>query len=130
VDLRGQFIASFGLSKKWKLQGLAVDGSADGKPVWMNASVGPLLTYRGWKGVTPFLCPRFDYLWGSFEFKETIQELTGSEKKEIKGKGRFSLGMGADFELSSSLRFRGEAGFYPRSGGTDFSFTIQTLVAF
>jgi hypothetical protein len=130
VDIWGQFFASLGLDKEWKIPGLAVEGSAKGKPIWMKASVGPVLTYRRWEGVTPFLYPRFDYLWGSFEFEETVQELEGSEKKDIKGKSQFGLGLGADFELSSSLRFRGEAGIYPRSGGIDYSFMIQTLFAF
>jgi hypothetical protein len=130
VDIRGQFFASLGLNKEWKIPGLAVDGSVKGKPVWMKASVGPVLTYRGWEGVTPFLYPRFDYLWGSFELGQTVQDLKGSEKKDIKGKSQFGLGLGADFELSASLRFRGEAGLYPRRGGTDYSFTVQTLLAF
>jgi len=130
VDVRGQFLASLGLGKEWPLPGLAAEGSANGKSTWMKASVGPVLTYRGWEGVTPFLYPCFDYLWGSFEFEETILELTGSETKDIKSKSQFGLGLGADFEPSPSLRFRAEAGIYPRSGGADFSITVQTLFAF
>lgn len=130
VEIRGQFLASLGLSREWELPGLAVEGSAKGRPTWMKASVGPVLTYQGWESVTPFVYPCFDYLWGSVEFDETAQELTGSEDKDIKSKSQFGLGLGADFELSPSLRFRGEGGVYPRSGGTDFSFVIQTLFAF
>jgi hypothetical protein len=130
VDIRGQFLASLGLNKEWPLPGLAVEGTAKGKPTWMKASVGPVLTYRGWKGVTPYLYPCFDYLWGTFKFEETIQDLSGSETKDIKSKSRLGLGLGADFEASPSLRFRAEGGIYPRSGGTDFSISVQTLLAF
>ena len=130
VDIRGQFLASLGLNKNWKIPGLAVDGSAKGKPVWMIASVGPALTYRGWEGITPFLCPRFDYLWGSFELGQTVQDLKGNEKKDIKGRAQFGLGLGADFKFSSSLGLRAEAGLYPRRSGTDYSFTVKTLFAF
>ena len=130
LDIRALFFASLGLGKEWELPGLAVEGSAKGKPIWMKASVGPVLTYRGWKGVAPFLYPCFDYLWGSFEFEETVQELIGSEKKDIKGKGQFGLGLGSDFELSASLRFRAEASLYPHRDGTDYAFMIQTLFAF
>ena len=129
VDLRGQFFASLGLNKEWKIPGLAVDGSAKGKPIWMKASVGPVFTYRGWEGVTPFLYPRFDYLWGNFELGQTIQDLKGSEKKDIKGKSLFGLGLGADFKFSSSLRLRAEAGLHPRPSGLDYSFMVQTLFA-
>lgn len=130
VDILGQFFASLGLNKKWNLPGLAVDGSLKGKPVWMKASLGPVLSYRGWEGITPFLYPRFDYLWGSFELEQSVKDLKGSEKKDVKGKSQFGLGLGADFRLFSSLRFRGEAGLYPRRSGTDYSFTVQTLLAF
>jgi len=130
VDIRGQFFASLGFNKEWKISGLAVEGSAKGKPIWMKASVGPVLTYRGWQGITPFLYPRFDYLWGNFELGQTVQDLKGNEKKDIKGKSQFGLGLGADFELSASLRFRAEAGLYPRQGGLDYSFMIRTLLAF
>jgi hypothetical protein len=129
VDIRGQFFASLGLNKEWKIPGLAVDGSAKGKPIWMKASVGPVLTYRGWEGVTPFLYPRFDYLWGNFELEQTVQDLKGSEKKDIKGKSQFGLGLGADFRLSSSVRLRAEAGLHHRPSGIDYSFMVQTLFA-
>jgi hypothetical protein len=130
VDLRGDFLASLGFTRKWDIPGLAVEGSANGKPTWMMASAGPVLTYRGWQGLTPFLYPRFDYLWGTFEFEETVQDLEGNEKKDIKSKSLFGLGIGSDLELSSSLRVRGEASLYPREGGMDYSILIQTLFAF
>jgi len=130
VDIRGQFFASLGLGKEWELPGLAVEGSVKGTPNWMRASAGPVLTYHGWKGVVPFLYPRLDYLWGTLEFEETVQELKETEKQDIKGKSLFGLGLGSDFELSSSLRVRAEASLYPREGGTDYSFMIRTLFAF
>jgi hypothetical protein len=130
VDIRGQFIASLGLDREWDLPGLAVEGSAKGKLNWMRACAGPVLTYKGWRGIVPFLYPRLDYIWGSYELKETVQELVGSEKPDIKGKSLFGLGLGSDFELSPSFHVRAEASLYPRPGGTDYSFLIRTLLAF
>jgi hypothetical protein len=130
VGIRGQFSASLGLNREWKISGLAVEGSATGKPVWMKASVGPSLGYRGWEGVALFLYPHYDYLWGSFELGQAVQDLEGNEKKDIKGKSRFGLGIGADFKLSSSLGLRAEGGLYPRRSGTDYSFMIKTLYNF
>lgn len=130
LDVVGQFLASLGLAKKWDIPGLAVEGSVQGKPTWMKASLGPVLAYRGWEGVTPFLYPRLDYIWGKFRLEETVQELQGSEQKDIKGKAMFGLGLGADLELSTRLRLRGEATLYPREGGTDYSFMVRTLFAF
>jgi hypothetical protein len=130
VAILGQFFASLGLNKEWEIPGLAVEGSVKGKPMWMNASVGPLLTLRSLEGFTPFVYPRFDYLWGNFELEQTVQDLTGSEQKDIKSRSLFAVGLGADFDLSTSLRLRGEAGLHPRRGGVDFSFMVQTLLAF
>lgn len=130
LGILGQFLASLGLQKSWDLPGLAAQWSVEGKPVWMKASLGPVVSYRGWGGVTPYLFPRFDYLWGTFELNQKVQTLEGDEKKDIKGKGRFGLGLGADFEFSESLRFRGEAAVYPRGGGADYSLMLQTLIAF
>jgi hypothetical protein len=130
LGILGQFFASLGINKEWALPGLAVDGSVKGKPVWMRAVLGPVFYYRGWAGVTPFFFPRLDYLWGTFELDQTIQELKGNEKKDIQGKSLFGLGLGADVELSASLQLRGEAALYPRPGGTDYSFVLQTLFKF
>jgi len=127
VDVVGQFAASLGFNKKWDIPGLAVEGSVEGKPTWMKASFGPVLAYRGWEGVTPFLYPRLDYIWGKFKLDETILELQGSEQKDLKGKALFGLGLGADIEISTRLRLQGEAALYPREGGTDYSFTVRTL---
>jgi hypothetical protein len=129
LDIAGQFLASLGFSKKWDIPGLAVEGSVQGKPTWMRASFGPILAYRGWEGITPFLYPRLDYIWGKFKLEETILELQGSEQKDLTGKALFGLGLGADIELSTRFRLRGEAALYPREGGTDYSFSVRTLFA-
>jgi hypothetical protein len=127
VDIVGQFLASLGFNKKWDIPGLAVEGSVQGKPTWMKASFGPVLAYKGWDGITPFLYPRLDYIWGKFNLEETILDLQGSEQKDLKGKALFGLGLGADIDLSTRFRLRGEAALYPREGGTDYSFTVRTL---
>jgi hypothetical protein len=129
LAFRGQILASLGLDKEWDIPGLAATGSAKGTPAWMNASAGPVLTYKGLKGLTPYVYPRFDYLWGDFKLEETVQELKGDEKKDIKGKSMFGLGLGADFELAS-VRLRAEAGLHPRPAGMDYSVLVRTLLAF
>lgn len=130
LDIIGQFLASLGLNKTWNIPGLAVEGSVQGKPTWMRASLGPVLTFRGWEGVTPFLFPRLDYFWGQFKLDETVQELQGSEQKDLKGKAIIGLALGADLKLSPRLHLRCEGALYPREGGTDYSFMVRTLYSF
>lgn len=128
MDVVAQFLASLGFRKEWDIPGLAVEGSAQGKPTWMRASFGPVLTYRGWESMTPFLYPRVDYIWGEFNLDETVQELQASEQKELKGKALFGLGLGADLEITPRLGLRCEAALYPREGGTDYSFMVRTIL--
>ncbi len=130
LDIVGQFLTSLGLGKKWDVPGLAVESSVQGKTTWMKASLGPVLAYRGWKGIVPFLYPRFDYVWGKFKLDEEAQELQGTEEKDIKGKAKFGIGLGADFEITARFRLRGEAALYPRGGGTDYSFMVRTFFSF
>ncbi len=129
-DLIGKFLASLGFNKEWEIPGLAVEGSVQGKPTWMKASLGPVIIYQGWEGITPFLFPRVDYMWGKFKLEETIQELQGSEQKDLEGKALFGLGLGADFAISTTLYLRAEASLHPRKGGTDYSFMIRTVYSF
>jgi opacity protein-like surface antigen len=130
LGILGQFFASLGINKEWDLPGLAAKGSVKGKPDWMKAAVGPVLSYRGWAGITPFLFPRYDYLWGTFELDQTVLDLKASEAKDIKSKSQFGIGLGADFDPSPSWRLRAEAAFHPYGGGTDYSFVLQTIFTF
>ncbi|MBN2408325.1 MAG: hypothetical protein JXE07_01200 [Candidatus Aminicenantes bacterium] len=130
LDLAGQFLASLGFNKKWDVPGLAVEGTVEGKSTWMRAVFGPIIAFRGWPGIVPFLFPRLDYFWGQFKLDESVQELQGSEQKDLKGKAIFGLALGADLELSERLFLRCEGAVYPREGGTDFSLRVRTLYAF
>ncbi|MEW5901939.1 MAG: hypothetical protein AB1715_10790 [Acidobacteriota bacterium] len=132
LDIYGQFLGYFGLAKRpdWPAD-FVVDGTLEGKPNWMRVSVGPVLSYGRGKVFSPYLYPNFNYLWGTFELAETVEDLEGKEKKEIKAKSLFGLALGADFKLTSRLRLRYEAGIYPHKGkgGADYTFTVKTLFA-
>lgn len=130
IDAFGQFLAFLGTKKEWAIPGLAVSGTTEGKPSWMRASVGPVLTYRGWENFSPYLYPSFDYLWGSFEMKQTVETLKGTENKEIKGKSLFGIALGTNFDLSANFSFKGEAGVYPYKDGVDYSVMIKALFSF
>jgi hypothetical protein len=127
LDVFGQFLSFFGLKKKSSLTDLVVPGTVEAKPNWMRVSVGAVLYFGRGEGFHPYFYPSYNYLWGTFELDETVEDLKGNEKKEIKGKSRFGLALGADFELSPRLRLKAEAGAYPYKGGIDYSVTIGTL---
>jgi hypothetical protein len=127
LDISGQLIASVGASKKWNIPDLAVDGTAEGKPVWLRAVAGPVFTFGRSQSFRPYLYPNIRYLWGTFELKETVQDLSGTEKKDIKGRGLAGISAGADSLLSQKILLQIEAGIYPHSDGTDYS-TVATII--
>jgi hypothetical protein len=96
----------------------------------MRASIGPLFIYKSSKNFSPYLYPSFDYLWGTFEMKETIQSLQGQEKKEIKAKSPFGIAAGAKVISSAKLTINAEVGVYPYNGGVDYSAMIVALFSF
>jgi hypothetical protein len=130
LDIKGQFIASQGAAKKWDIPGLAVEGTVEGKPVWMRAVAGPVFTFGRSGNFRPFLYPNVRYLWGTFELKETVQDLSGNEKKDIKGRGLAGISAGADSLISPKLLLRVEAGLYPHSDGTDYSAVATIIFSF
>jgi hypothetical protein len=130
LDISGQFLASQGTAKKWDIPGLAVEGTAEGKPVWMRAIAGPVFTFGRSPNFRPYLYPNVRYLWGTFELKQTIEDLSGTEKKDIKGRGLAGISAGADSQISPKLFLRLEGGLYPRSGGADFSALATVVFSF
>jgi len=130
IDLVGQFLTCLGGNKKWDIPGLVVSGTVEGKQNWMRASIGPQFIYREWKGFSPYVFPSFDYLWGTFTMKETIQTLGGEEKKDHKGKSLFGIALGANIDVSAKIQIKGEAGIYPYDGGVDYSAVLKALISF
>lgn len=115
----GRIVYSFGMSKTWPLEGFAVDGTAEGRSSWLEAAVGPRLTYRQFKGVAPYLEVALRWLGASFRMTETLGDLGGTETKRVGGDLSFSAAAGADVTLSGRLSLRAKAGVLPYPGGMD-----------
>jgi hypothetical protein len=130
VGARTQFLACLGLSRTWSLPGLAVTGTASGKPIWMRALIGPVVAFGTNDKVRPYLFPFFQYVWGTFEMSESIQSLSGKESQDFRGKSFFGVAGGLELPLSPGAKLRAEAGVYPRSGGLDYSATVGTMFSF
>ncbi len=130
VDVQGEITALLGSSKKRDIPGLAVDGTLEAKVTWFRARVGPVFAFGAEDRVTPYLFPFFHYIWGSFELRESIESLSGEEKKDLEGKSLFGIAGGLDIPLSPGLKLRAEAGVYPGSGGTGYSATLMTMFSF
>lgn len=115
----GRVVYSFGMSKTWPLEGFAVDGEAVGRSSWLEAAVGPRLTYRRFAGVVPYLELAVRWLGASFRMTETLADLEGAESQRVGGDLSFSASLGGDVVLSDRLTLRAKGGVLPRAGGID-----------
>lgn len=130
IDVQGQFLSYFGSKKEWDIPPLPVEGSAEGKPTWMRASVGPIFTYTGFESFSPYLSLSFYKLWGKFKMDQTVQDLTGSEDKKISGESSFCTSLGFIYELIKALTFNAEASLMPYKDGVDKKVMIKAIYSF
>ncbi len=130
IDAQGQFYFYLGNKQEWEIPDLAVEGKVEGKPHWMRFSIGPVITYMGFAQFFPYLYLGYNKIWGRFKMDETIEDLTGSENKKIRGDGSFSTSFGFTFEPSSRLSFKAEASLIPHAEGVDLGFLVKAMVIF
>lgn len=126
----GQFVYYLGRKKDWDIPGLAVKGTAEGKPSWMRGLVGPVITYKGFDYFSPYFCLGFNKLWGTFKMDQTVQDLKGSEEKKISGKSLFSATFGTLYEITKAISFKGEANIMPFKDGVDLGLMIRITYSF
>ncbi|MFC2163871.1 hypothetical protein ACFLT2_02595 [Acidobacteriota bacterium] len=126
----GQFLYYSGGTKEWDIPGLSVEGKAKGKPKWSRGIIGLSFEYTGMDYFFPYASLSYTPLWGSFEMDESIDGLTGTEKKDIKGKGKFAIGLGGLYEISDSIGLKAEIDILPYSGGVDLGILVRIRYEF
>jgi len=62
--------------------------------------------------------------------EQTVQDLSGQEKKKITSKSLLETSLGAVYEISSALSFQGEINILPYKGGIDLGIIIRGLYSF
>ncbi len=130
VDVLGQFFYYMGTKKEWEIADLVVEGTVEGDPSWMRASIGPVFTYSGFDAFYPYLYLNFNKLWGKFKMVQTIQDLTGSEDIKISGASSFSTALGSIFKLTEVFSIKTEVSFIPHNDVVDFGFTVRMMYSF
>jgi hypothetical protein len=130
IDVLGQFFYYTGTKKEWEIPDLAVDGTVEGNPSWMRASIGPVFTYSGFDYFHPYLHLSFNRLWGRFKMVQAIQDLSGSENKEVSGASSFSTAFGTIFKLTDVFSIKAEGNFLPHGDTVDFGFAVRMLYSF
>ncbi len=131
IDASGEFFYCIGRKNEWEMpEDFVVEGSAEGRPTWMRAAIGPLFTYTGFESIYPYLYLNYNKLWGKFHMEETIEDLTGTEDQKIYGESSVCIGLGFTFKLTESLSFKSEVNFFPYKDGVDSGIMIKAMYTF
>lgn len=130
IDASGEFFYCIGRKNESEIPDLVVEGSAEGRPAWMRASIGPVFTYTGFESIYPYLYLNYNKLWGKFRMEETIEDLTGTEDQRIYGESSVCVGLGFTFKLTESLSFKPEVNFFPYKNGVDSGIMIKAMYTF
>lgn len=129
IGAMGQFVYHFGGKEEWDIPGLNVEGTAEGKPYWMRAQIGPMIVYKA-DSLHPYLFLSFNKLWGTFAMDQTIADLEGKEEKKISAKNLINISLGVLYEITEALSFKGEANIMPFQDGVDVGLMIRAIYAF
>lgn len=130
-ELAGAIDFCFGFPEEWTLEGLAVEGSLDGRPSWTRIAVGPVVWYKGLSYyVYPYVRVQYTALWGSFRMTETVAILEGTEKKTVSGRGLIAATLGVLSEITEVIGLRAEVTAVPRSGGLDVGASARLVFSF
>jgi hypothetical protein len=132
----GQYIYFNGSQKEWDIPGLAVDGTATGKPKWSRLTLGGSFRYIAADPFLPYLNIAYSSLSGTFAMEESIQNLNRTEEKKISAVGSLLIGLGGIYDFSDAFSLTLEADFTPYSGGdnyeggVDFGALIRIMYSF
>jgi hypothetical protein len=130
LDGTGRFVYSLGMSKTWPIEDFAVEGEARGRSGWMEAAVGPRLSYYFFGRVVPYVELSLRWLRADFKMTETLADLGGTELKLVRGDLSFGAAVGADAAVTGRISVKAKAGIMPYAGGVDGLLSIGILYKF
>jgi hypothetical protein len=130
ISAAGRFVYSMGMSKTWPLEDFAVDGQAEGRPNWMELSLGPRVAYLFFGRFVPYLEASVRWLRADFRMSEVLGDLDGEEKKKVGGDLAVCVALGADAQVADRLAVVAKAGIMPFAGGVDILASAGLLYRF
>jgi hypothetical protein len=128
--ISGQFLYHLGKENNWDIPGLSVSGTLTGKPTWMRAVAGPYFRFTGLDAFIPYLSVCYNNIWGKFKMSQSIQDLKGTEEKDLKPKGLIDITIGTILTLSERFYLKGEAHILPYKNGMDLGFVAVAAFSF
>ncbi|MEW6457306.1 MAG: hypothetical protein AB1410_11410 [Acidobacteriota bacterium] len=98
--------------KDWEITSLPiVTGKATGKNNWNKFQGGVIIDYFYTDNVTPYFGLYANYLSGKIDMEEKIEELSGIQTLNYKGKSIFGVLIGSDFAVNENFIIKGEVRF-------------------
>lgn len=129
LGLTADFMTWLGFKEKFAIEGFVFPGEAKAEPDWSQASGGVFATYEGYENVAPFLKVKISGLWGTFKMTENMEDLSGEEKKSLKGSGLMAISLGCYLKLTDRLYLTPVVEFYP-AGKSSLAASLAIFYAF
>lgn len=104
----GRYVYYSGSEKTWDMPDLVVEGSVTGKPKWQRLTAGLKVSYLIYEYITPYLFVAYDRLWGTYKLDQVIQELSGSQTRELSSRGNVNITFGSYLDPSAKIRLKAE----------------------
>jgi hypothetical protein len=113
IGVTVQYLWVFPHETNHALPSLNQTGTVEAKATWRRIIAGPIIRYMGYESFVPFVALTYDHLWGTFTLSETVQDLSGTEEKQIQGKGSVGISLGTAFEPTPAFRLNFELNALP-----------------
>lgn len=119
INGMGRIVSSFGIARKWPMEGFAVPGESIGRLNWTEVSVGPEAAYLFFGKFVPSIEVSARWLWVGFKMDQKLDDLQGTETKSVKADFGVGISLGGKYQLSRRITLTAKAGILPYPGGVD-----------
>ena len=130
IGVRGEYVSYKGKEQVFEIPGLAVDGELLTQAKWQRAHAGLQFTYVRYAYIFPYLRIAYEDLWGRLAVQQDILDLTGSQERTLKSRGKFNAVLGLDYEPLDRWIIKGELSIIPNSSTVDWGVMASLSYAF
>jgi len=130
IGVRGEYVIYTGKEQILEIPGLAVEGEMTTQSQWRRAHAGLQFTYVRYTYIYPYLRVAYDDLRGRLDIQQDILDLTGSQERTLKSRGKFNAVLGLDYEPIDRWTIKGELSILPNSSSVDWGAMASLSYAF
>jgi hypothetical protein len=130
IGVEGEYVYFNGKEDALEIPGLPVRGEATAAPDWQRLRAGLRFTYVPYAYFYPYARVSYDRLWGRYEVGQEIADLSGSQERNLEGRGKINAGIGLIYWPFDRLTLSGELTVLPHSDGVDLGMSAGVSYRF